>query len=53
MSQVVDDNYEPLEAMGFDVLQAFEEITNSPEVYVFCIDPITDYRLLTTCSCQA
>jgi beta-N-acetylhexosaminidase len=29
--QAVDDTYEPLLAMGFEVLQAFEEITNSPE----------------------
>ncbi|TWU77699.1 hypothetical protein ED733_008340 [Metarhizium rileyi] len=32
LSWVVDDAYEPLVAMGFDILQAFEEITNSPEV---------------------
>ncbi|KAK3384349.1 glycoside hydrolase family 3 protein [Lasiosphaeria ovina] len=31
LSWVADELYEPLLAMGFDVLQAFEEITNSPE----------------------
>ncbi|EON99759.1 putative glycoside hydrolase family 3 protein [Phaeoacremonium minimum UCRPA7] len=31
LSWVQDESYEPLLAMGFDVLQAFEEITNSPE----------------------
>jgi beta-N-acetylhexosaminidase len=31
MGQVLDDMYEPLQAMGFEILQAFEEITNSPE----------------------
>ncbi|KAI9151737.1 Beta-hexosaminidase [Paramyrothecium foliicola] len=31
LSWVVDDSYEPLLAMGFEVVQAFEEITNSPE----------------------
>jgi beta-N-acetylhexosaminidase len=31
LSWVVDDNYEPLLAMGFEVVQAFEEMTNSPE----------------------
>ncbi|KAF7559961.1 hypothetical protein G7046_g4201 [Stylonectria norvegica] len=31
LSWAVDDGYEPLEAMGFEILQAFEEITNSPE----------------------
>jgi beta-N-acetylhexosaminidase len=31
LSWVVDDNHEPLLAMGFEVVQAFEEITNSPE----------------------
>ncbi|KAK1755679.1 glycoside hydrolase family 3 protein [Echria macrotheca] len=31
LSWVYDDAYEPLLAMGFDVLQAFEEITNPPE----------------------
>lgn len=30
--QVVDDAFEPLVAMGFDILQTFEEITNSPEM---------------------
>lgn len=29
--QAVDDTYEPLLAMGFEILQAFEEFTNSPE----------------------
>lgn len=29
--QVVDDGYEPLLTMGFEILQAYEEITNSPE----------------------
>lgn len=29
--QAVDDGFEPLEAMGFEILQSFEEITNSPE----------------------
>ncbi|KAL7951820.1 glycoside hydrolase family 3 protein [Trichoderma barbatum] len=33
LSWVVDDAFEPLVAMGFDVLQAFEEITNSPETF--------------------
>ncbi|KAG8423757.1 hypothetical protein J3458_000622 [Metarhizium acridum] len=32
LTWVVDDAFEPLVAMGFDILQAFEEITNSPEV---------------------
>ncbi|GAB0138214.1 hypothetical protein EsDP_00006454 [Epichloe bromicola] len=32
LSWAVDDTYEPLVAMGFDILQAFEEITNSPDV---------------------
>ncbi|QUC21106.1 uncharacterized protein UV8b_05349 [Ustilaginoidea virens] len=32
LSWVVDDECEPLVAMGFDILQAFEEITNSPNV---------------------
>ncbi|KHO01760.1 Glycoside hydrolase, superfamily [Metarhizium album ARSEF 1941] len=32
LSWVVDDAFEPLLAMGFEVLQAFEEITNSPDV---------------------
>ncbi|KAH7319815.1 glycoside hydrolase family 3 protein [Stachybotrys elegans] len=31
LSWAVDDTYEPLLAMGFEILQAFEEITNSPE----------------------
>ncbi|KAK0708338.1 glycoside hydrolase family 3 protein [Lasiosphaeris hirsuta] len=31
LSWVQDEAYEPLLAMGFDVLQAFEEFTNSPE----------------------
>jgi beta-N-acetylhexosaminidase len=31
MDQVVDDGTESLTAMGFETLQAFEEITNSPE----------------------
>jgi beta-N-acetylhexosaminidase len=31
LSWVQDDSYEPLLAMGFEVLQAFEVITNSPE----------------------
>ncbi|CAG9998957.1 unnamed protein product [Clonostachys byssicola] len=30
-SWAVDDEYEPLLAMGFEILQAFEEITNSPD----------------------
>ncbi|CAG9943779.1 unnamed protein product [Clonostachys rosea f. rosea IK726] len=29
--KAVDDEYEPLLAMGFEILQAFEEITNSPD----------------------
>ncbi|KAK5995183.1 Beta-hexosaminidase [Cladobotryum mycophilum] len=33
LSWVVDDAHEPLAAMGFEVLQAFEEITNSPETF--------------------
>ncbi|KAG6188684.1 hypothetical protein E4U22_008791 [Claviceps purpurea] len=32
LSWVVDDAYEPLVAMGFDILQSFEEITNSPDI---------------------
>ncbi|QPG94428.1 hypothetical protein C2857_006025 [Epichloe festucae Fl1] len=32
LSWAVDDADEPLVAMGFDILQAFEEITNSPDV---------------------
>jgi hypothetical protein len=28
---VQDETYEPLLAMGFNVLQSFEEITNAPE----------------------
>ncbi len=31
LSWVHDEAYEPLLAMGFDVLQVYEEITNSPE----------------------
>lgn len=31
LSWVLDDSYEPLSAMGFEVQQAFDEITNSPE----------------------
>lgn len=31
LSWVPDEAYEPLLAMGFDVLQAFEELSNSPE----------------------
>ena len=31
LSWVQDESYEPLLAMGFDVLQSFEEITNSSE----------------------
>ncbi|CAI6098010.1 unnamed protein product [Clonostachys chloroleuca] len=31
LSWAVDDEYEPLLAMGFEILQAFEEITNSPD----------------------
>ncbi|KAK3316318.1 glycoside hydrolase family 3 protein [Apodospora peruviana] len=31
LSWVQDESYEPLLAMGFDVLQAFEEVTNVPE----------------------
>lgn len=31
LSWVQDDAYEPLLAMGFEVLQAFEEFTNSPD----------------------
>ena len=31
LSWVHDEAYEPLLAMGFDVLQSFEELTNSPE----------------------
>lgn len=30
-NQVVDDGTESLTAMGFETLQEFEEITNSPE----------------------
>ncbi|UNI22599.1 Beta-N-acetylhexosaminidase [Purpureocillium takamizusanense] len=33
VSWVVDDANEPLLAMGFEILQVFEEITNSPEVF--------------------
>lgn len=32
LSWAVDDSYEPLLAMGFDILQVFEEITNSPDM---------------------
>ncbi|KAI1649047.1 glycoside hydrolase family 3 protein [Daldinia loculata] len=31
LSWVLDEAYEPLAAMGFDVQQTFDEITNSPE----------------------
>lgn len=31
MLQALDDMLEPLRAMGFETLQAFEEVTNSPE----------------------
>jgi len=31
LSWIYDDAYEPLLAMGFDMLQAFEEITNTPD----------------------
>ncbi|ROV87420.1 hypothetical protein VMCG_10712 [Cytospora schulzeri] len=31
LSWVTDESHEPLLAMGFQVLQAFEEVTNSPE----------------------
>ncbi|KAK3682537.1 glycoside hydrolase family 3 protein [Podospora appendiculata] len=31
LSWVCDEMYEPLLAMGFDVLQAFDEVTNTPE----------------------
>lgn len=31
LSWVQDESYEPLLAMGFDVLQSFEEVTNAPE----------------------
>ncbi|KEZ40074.1 Beta-N-acetylglucosaminidase [Scedosporium apiospermum] len=31
LSWILDDMYESLKAMGFETLQAFEEITNSPE----------------------
>lgn len=31
LSWAIDGTYEPLLAMGFEILQAFEEITNSPE----------------------
>lgn len=29
--QVVDETYEPLLGMGFEIQQVFEEITNSPD----------------------
>ncbi|KAG6010702.1 hypothetical protein E4U21_005201 [Claviceps maximensis] len=32
LSWVVDDAYEPLVAMGFDILQSFEGFTNSPDI---------------------
>lgn len=32
--QVIDDTCEPLIGMGFDTLQSFEEITNSPDMCV-------------------
>ncbi|KFA76825.1 hypothetical protein S40288_03004 [Stachybotrys chartarum IBT 40288] len=38
LTWAVDDTYEPLVAMGFDVLQSFEEITNSPESVSRAID---------------
>lgn len=31
MFQASDDMLEPLRAMGFETLQAFEEVINSPE----------------------
>lgn len=31
LSWVIDDDYEPMLAMGFEVTQAFEEITNAPD----------------------
>ncbi|KJZ78494.1 hypothetical protein HIM_01885 [Hirsutella minnesotensis 3608] len=33
LSWVVDDASEPLLAMGFEVLQVFEELTSSPEIF--------------------
>lgn len=33
LSWVIDDTSEPLIAMGFDTLQSFEEITNSPDIF--------------------
>lgn len=38
MVQAVDDSYEPLLAMGFEILQSFEEITSSPESVSQAID---------------
>ena len=29
--KAMDDMFEPLRAMGFETLQVFEQITNSPE----------------------
>jgi hypothetical protein len=46
--QVVDDNYEPLLAMGFEVVQAFEEMTNSPESVSQAVnEPVSNSRSLT------
>ncbi|OAR00831.1 hypothetical protein LLEC1_03802 [Akanthomyces lecanii] len=33
LSWVIDDTCEPLIGMGFDSLQSFEEITNSPDIF--------------------
>ncbi|KAM3533528.1 hypothetical protein MY4038_003211 [Beauveria bassiana] len=33
LSWVIDDTSEPLVAMGFDALQSFEEMTNSPDIF--------------------
>lgn len=30
-NQAMEDMFEPLKAMGFETLQAFEQVTNSPE----------------------
>ncbi|KAK8053929.1 hypothetical protein PG996_013230 [Apiospora saccharicola] len=34
LSYVLQDFYEPLAAMGFDVQQTFDEVTNSPDTFV-------------------
>ena len=55
LSWVLDESYEPLLAMGFDVLHAFEEITNSPDnvslshsFFFYLLSIIATHQLLRT-----